>query len=79
MRESPDALESLRAQGARLYVATSKPHVFAEQILEHFELTRDLQAIFGSEFERDPRGQRSAHQPRSGQRPVASRGYDHGR
>ncbi len=46
----PDALESLRAQGARLYVATSKPHVFAEQILEHFELTRYFQAIFGSEL-----------------------------
>lgn len=34
----PRLLKSLKARGARLYIATAKPQVFAEKILEHFAL-----------------------------------------
>jgi phosphoglycolate phosphatase len=46
----PQVLESLGALGATLFVATSKPQVFAEQILAHFGLTRHFKEIFGSEL-----------------------------
>ena len=43
-----EALAALRAAGVRLVVATSKPEVFARQILEHFELDGFFEAICGS-------------------------------
>lgn len=46
----PEVLESLGAGGAELYVATSKPQVFAERILDHFGLSRHFKGIFGSEL-----------------------------
>jgi phosphoglycolate phosphatase len=46
-----EALESLRSRGARLLVATSKPRVFAERILEHFELSHYFEKIYGSELD----------------------------
>jgi len=46
----PDTLRRLTAQGATLFVATSKPTVFAEQIIDHFGLARSIQAVFGSEL-----------------------------
>jgi phosphoglycolate phosphatase len=47
----PEALESLRSRGARLFVATSKPRVFAERILDHFELSHYFEKIYGSELD----------------------------
>lgn len=47
----PAALDTLIARGARLYVATSKPRVFAERILEHFGLANRFAAIYGSELD----------------------------
>jgi phosphoglycolate phosphatase len=47
----PETLDRLNATGAQLYVATSKPRVFAERILEHFGLASRLQAIYGSELD----------------------------
>lgn len=44
----PEALEALRARGARLFVATSKPELFAKQILAHFDLTKYFTFIGGS-------------------------------
>ena len=44
-------LEALRHSGARLYVATSKPHVFAQRILEHFELISFFSGVYGSELD----------------------------
>ena len=44
----PEALADLRAAGVRLIVATSKPEVFARQIVEHFELDGYFEAICGS-------------------------------
>jgi phosphoglycolate phosphatase len=36
---------------AHLYVATSKPTVYAERILEHFGLRRYFRAVYGSELD----------------------------
>jgi phosphoglycolate phosphatase len=44
-------LDALSSSGARLYVATSKPRVYAERILEHFGLAHRFAAIFGSELD----------------------------
>jgi phosphoglycolate phosphatase len=47
----PELLARLRDEGRRLFVATSKPHVFARRILEHFDLARFFVAIHGSELD----------------------------
>lgn len=47
----PAALDELARNGARLYVATSKPRVYAERILDHFGLATRFAAIFGSELD----------------------------
>jgi phosphoglycolate phosphatase len=47
----PEALESLLAKGARLFLVTSKPRIFAERILEHFDLARHFMATYGSELD----------------------------
>src|SRR5437588_1035615 len=46
----PEMLEALRASSRRLFVATSKPQVFTERILNHFELTNYFERVFGSEL-----------------------------
>ena len=43
-----ETLEALRAQGRKLYVATSKPEVTAREILEHFDLSRYFTEICGA-------------------------------
>ncbi len=45
------ALVALRGAGVRLAVATSKPTVFAERILEHFALTSHFESVVGSELD----------------------------
>jgi phosphoglycolate phosphatase len=47
----PQALAELAASGANLFVATSKLRVFAERILEHFDLTGHFVAVYGSELD----------------------------
>jgi phosphoglycolate phosphatase len=47
----PGALDALSYGGARLYVATSKPRVYAQRILDHFGLADRFAAIFGSELD----------------------------
>lgn len=47
----PEALELLHERGARLFLATSKPRVFAERILDHFELSKYFDAVYGSELD----------------------------
>lgn len=44
-------LAALRATPRRLFVATSKPHVFAERIIDHFGLSSYFEQIFGSELD----------------------------
>lgn len=39
------------APGRRLFVATSKPHVFADRIIDHFGLRRHFERVFGSELD----------------------------
>jgi phosphoglycolate phosphatase len=44
-------LTTLAASGRRLFVATSKPHVFADRIIDHFGLRRFFGRVFGSELD----------------------------
>ena len=44
-------LIELRRSGHRLYVATSKPTVYAIRILKHFELAGYFDGIYGSELD----------------------------
>jgi phosphoglycolate phosphatase len=46
-----DVLRSLAAAGATLYVATSKPRVYAERIVRHFGLAAHFEAIHGCELD----------------------------
>jgi len=45
------SLEKLCSQGFRLYVATSKPGVYASRIIEHFELNKFFANVYGSELD----------------------------
>lgn len=47
----PSALAAVQGLGAVLFVATSKPTVFAERIIEHFGLGIYVRAIYGSELD----------------------------
>ena len=47
-----ETLEALRAQGRKLYVATSKPEVTAREILEHFDLSRYFAEICGATIDK---------------------------
>jgi phosphoglycolate phosphatase len=49
----PPLLETLHAEGFPLYIATSKPKVFAERIIEHFGLDRYFLHVFGPDFDGD--------------------------
>ncbi|MBV9461810.1 MAG: HAD family hydrolase [Bradyrhizobium sp.] len=44
-------LAKLSRCGFRMFVATSKPHVFARRIVDHFGLDRHLMHVFGSELD----------------------------
>ena len=44
-------LEDLSGQGRQLYVATSKPWVFAREIARHFDFAKHFKVIYGSELE----------------------------
>ncbi len=47
----PDVLGALRASGHRLFVATSKAHVFADRIIDHFDLRHYFEQVFGAELD----------------------------
>lgn len=46
----PEALEAIGAE-APLYVASSKPKVYVDRILDHFGLAPYFEAVFGSELD----------------------------
>ena len=46
-----DVLAALQNYGHSLYVATSKPTVYAERIIDHFALQRYFKCIYGSELD----------------------------
>ena len=47
----PELLESLNKAGHRLYVATSKPEVMANQVLERFDLAKYFDRICGASID----------------------------
>jgi phosphoglycolate phosphatase len=56
-------LGALRDAGFSLWVVTSKPEVFATQIIDHFELRPHFQRVYGSELSgvRSHKGELIAH------------------
>ena len=46
-----ELLQLLQDQGRTLYIATSKPTVFATEIARHFDFARYFKAIYGSELD----------------------------
>jgi phosphoglycolate phosphatase len=46
-----DSLAAITGAGHRCFVATTKPHVFARRIVEHFELAPYFTAVYGSELD----------------------------
>ena len=46
-----DTLSVLTGSDRRLFVATSKPHVYAERIIDHFKLRVYFERVFGSELD----------------------------
>jgi phosphoglycolate phosphatase len=46
-----DVLTTLHASGHRLFVATSKAHVFANRIIDHFGLRHHFEHVFGAELD----------------------------
>ena len=58
-----EGLSALLETGATLYVVTSKPDIFASQIIDHFALRRYFKGVFGSELdgERSNKGDLIAH------------------
>ena len=59
----PEALTALSARGDILFVATSKPEIYAQQILEHFALAGYFRRIRGCELDgtRADKGELIAH------------------
>ena len=47
----PETLGGLRERGLELYVVTSKPHVYARKIVEHFDLAPFFREIYGAELD----------------------------
>lgn len=47
----PELLETLKAQGHKLFVATSKPEPMAVEILEHFDLAQYFDRICGASMD----------------------------
>ncbi|MDD9903279.1 MAG: HAD hydrolase-like protein [Rhodospirillaceae bacterium] len=47
----PDTLQAFSDAGTRLFVATSKPHVYARRIVEHFGIAGHFERVFGSELD----------------------------
>src|ERR1700691_5080833 len=47
----PDLLANLNQAGCRLFLATSKPSVYAQRIVEHFGLEEHFAGVYGSELD----------------------------
>lgn len=46
----PKLLEDLKRASKKIYVATSKPHIYTNMILEHFDLLKYFDQIKGAEL-----------------------------
>lgn len=47
----PDMLETLKKEGKKIYLATSKPLLFAEKILRHFDLYKYFDGVYGASMD----------------------------
>ncbi len=47
----PDVLITLRRKSYRLWVATTKPGVYAERVLEHFGLSEYFDGVYGAQLD----------------------------
>ena len=47
----PQMLETLKNNGHKLYVATSKPEVYAKRIIQHFKMDQYLTRVYGSKLD----------------------------
>jgi len=47
----PELLQGAREKGYKLFIATSKPTIFAEQILDYFQISREFLFVGGTDFE----------------------------
>jgi phosphoglycolate phosphatase len=58
-----ETLAQARADGHRIFLATSKPHVYARRILVHFGIAEFFEAAHGSELDgrNDDKGELIAH------------------
>jgi phosphoglycolate phosphatase len=50
-KDIPEVLDALDTMGHSLYVATAKPTVYAERIIDHFRLGQYFNRIYGSELD----------------------------
>jgi phosphoglycolate phosphatase len=59
----PEMLSGLRSSGARLLLCTSKPWVFAAEVLKHFSLDTFFDQLYGSELDgtRSDKGELIGH------------------
>lgn len=47
----PELLTTLKKANCNLYIATSKPEIYAKQILEHFNLSNYFEGIYGASLD----------------------------
>lgn len=47
----PEMLAELKTTGCKILLATSKPRVYAQRILEHFDLMAPFDGVYGSELD----------------------------
>lgn len=47
----PNMLENLKKAGKTIALATSKPHIFANRIIEHFDILKYFDIVVGAEFD----------------------------
>lgn len=58
-----ESLQAAHGAGHRLFLATSKPHVYATRILDHFGISAYFSGVYGSELDgrRDDKAELIAH------------------
>lgn len=47
----PEALKDLKTDGHTLFIATSKPRIYAEKIIDHFHLSPFFKSVHGAEMD----------------------------
>lgn len=70
----PELLKEMNEAGLKLYIATSKPEVFAKQILEHFDLMHYFEGIYGASLDnsRSSKGAVIRYAMKEGEIPIAA-------